>query len=240
MIATVIIKNPSHIKNEFRHERKRGLDAAKDSIYRESLRLKNLLRQEIKAGSPGGRPMAPLGAMALSAKKSRSSRSPLVRIAFMMRFFVFRRGATWYAKLGYVPKTGSGFGPKSSDISWGKILEKQAAGFSLEVTPRMRRKFIRLAMPTLGRWTGGGRSGGKEWKYKKSRAGRWQALGRSGSKMYVAKERSPFFVRKDTRLKIPARPFIEPFWTARRAQAMQNMRQNFRTNMKDKVLNGAI
>jgi len=238
MNATAVIKNPNHIKSAFKAERKRGLDAAKDSIYRESLRLKNLLRQEIKAGSPGGRAMAPLGAMALATKKGPSARKPLVRIAFMMRFFVFRRGGTWYAKLGYVPKTGSGFGPKSSSISWGKILEKQAAGFSLDVTPRMRRKFIRLAMPTLGRWTGGGRSGGKVSKYKKTRAGRWQALGRSGSKMYVETQKSPYFVRKDTRLKIPARPFIEPFWTARKAQAMQNMRQNFRNNMKDIVLNG--
>lgn len=238
MIATVTIKNPNHIKDAFSHERKRGLDAAKDAIYRESLRLKELLRKEIKAGSPGGRAMAPLGPMAISTKKGQSARKPLVRIAFMMRFFVFRRGGTWYAKLGYVPKTGSGFGPKSSSISWGKILEKQAEGFTLGITPRMRKKFVSMAMPSLGRWSGGGRSGARTWTYKKNRAGRWQALGRSGSKMYVEKQKSPFFVRKDTRMKIPSRPFIEPFWTARKTQAMQNMRQNFKNNMKDIVLNG--
>jgi hypothetical protein len=55
--------------------------------------------------------------------------------------------------------------------------------------------------------------------------------------MYVEKAKSPFFVRRSSTLKIPARPIIEPFWSAHKSQAMQNLRKNFRDAMKAKVLN---
>lgn len=237
-MITVTIKNPSHIKTAFKRERSRGLDAARESIYRESIRLRVLLRKEIKAGSPGGQSFASLGQMSTQTKRGASARKPLIRLAFMMSFEVFKRASTWYAKLGYVPKSGKpGYNPKGSRISWGKILEHQARGFALAVTPRMRKKFIRMAMGSLGRWSGTGRSGGKTFAYKKQRMGSWQKAGRSGARMYVAAAKSPFFVRRDTKLKIPARPIIEPFWRVRKNQAMENMRKTFKGVMRAKVLN---
>lgn len=236
-MITATIKNPSHVKFALRREKQRGVDAAKHAIYKESLRLKNLLRSEIKSGAPGGKVFAPLGPMALSGRRSAAARKPLIRLAYMMRFFVFRKGSVWHARLGYVPKTGASGVPRGSRIPWQKILEHQARGFSLDVTPAMRRKFVRMAMPTLGRWTSHGRGNAKTWSYKKRRAGSWQKAGRSGGRMFVEKAKSPFFVRRDTKLRIPARPVIVPFWAARKAQAMQNMKQNFRAAMKDKILN---
>jgi hypothetical protein len=236
-VITVTIKNPNHVKQALRQEKQRGIDAAKSSIFQESVRLKGLLRKEIKAGAPGGRVMLPLGPMAAATKKGASARKPLVRLAYMMRFTVFKKVSTWYARLGYVPKRGGNYFPKGSKISWGKILEHQAAGFALSVTPRMRKKFVSMAMGSLGGWKGGGRSGGKTWVYKKQRKGSWQKSGRSGAKMYVEKAKSPFFVRRSSTLKIPARPIIEPFWSAHKSQAMQNLRKNFRDAMKAKVLN---
>jgi hypothetical protein len=235
----VEIKNPSHVKLALRREKERGVDAAKDALFKESLRLKKLLRSELNAGAPGGKPFAPLGPMALSGRRSAAARKPLIRLAYMMRFYVFRKNQVWHARLGYVPKTGAPGGPKDSRISWEKILEAQAKGFSLDVTPAMRRKFVRMAMPSFGRWTSHGRGNAMTWSYKKRRAGSWQKAGRSGGKMFVAraKSKSPFFVRRDTKLRIPARPVIVPFWEARKAQAMQNIKRNFKRAMRDRVLN---
>lgn len=240
MIPIATIKNPDHILTIFKHENKRGRNAAYDAIFRESLRLKNLLRKQIKAGAPGGKMMAPLGPMARMTTKGSSFRKPLFKIAYMMRFYVFWRHNALMAKLGHVPKKGAPDRPKDSKISWDEILSFHARGFYLDVTPKMRKKFIRMAMPSLGRWTGGGRSGGKSFVRKKKRKGTWQKTGRSGSKMYVQneKQKSPFFVRKNTRLKIPSRPFIEPFWALVKDKAMQNIKQNFSKNMKDIRLNG--
>lgn len=245
-MITVTIKNPNHITNALGKEKKHGIDAGRSAIRKESYRLQKLLQKEIKAGAPGGRTMAALGAMARETKRGASDRQPMARMRHMMKYDLVKRGSIWYAKLGYIPglKGTKNISPKGTKISWGRIMELHESGVSIKVTDKMRRKFLSNALGSQGKWQGGGRSGGKVFVKTKTRKGTWTRAGRSGGRVFTqsVKKVSPYFVRKATMLKIPSRPIIYPFWQSHKSKAMDNIRRNFRRIMgseKRRMLNQA-
>lgn len=230
-MITATIKNPDHVKAALAREKKYGMDASKSAITQESARLKKLLQKEMKEGSPGGRTMTHLGAMALDKKRAAVDRNPLARLRHMMGYDLNKRGSVWLAKLGlsaYKSKGGSVF-PKGGKISWGRIMELQQLGVSIKVTDRMRRKFLSRALGSQGKWQSRGRSGGQVFVKARQRKGTWTKTGRSGGRVFTqaVKQVSPYFVRKESMLKIPARPIIKPFWEAHKSEAMQNLQRNF-------------
>lgn len=243
-MITAVIKNPNHVMSVLEKEKQYGVQASKSAIKQESARLKKLLQKEIKEGSPGGRSMAHLGAMAMETKRSASDRNPLARLRHMMGYDLNKQGSTWFAKLGLTPyksKSGSVF-PKGAKISWARIMELQQAGVSIKVTDKMRRKFLSRAIGSQGKWQGGGRSGGTTFVKTKTRKGTWSRAGRSGGRVFTqnVKKISPYFIRKTGMLKIPGRPIIVPFWAAHKSEAMQNLQRNFKRIMggqKRRVLN---
>lgn len=96
-------------------------------------------------------------------------------------------------------------GPKVSK-SWKRLAEMHQEGFTRHITQKQRRYF---------RIVGG------------------QIKGKRGRKARLASQ--VFFLRPETtQFKTPARPILDPFWKAHKAQAMRNIERNWRLKMAGK------
>ena len=119
---------------------KKRIKTAEVATRVEGYRLMNLLKKEIRQGSPGGRKMAPLTYMArrwshakgVSPKSMRADK-PLARMAIAIRYNVTRN--PFMMEIGFV-------GRKVSK-SWKRLAQKHQEGFTATMKPERRAEFVR-------------------------------------------------------------------------------------------------
>lgn len=164
--------------------------AAEISAKVEGFRLKEILQKEIEAGAPGGRQFDPLSEIARRMRRP-MNRTPLRRLAKIVRIAYGKDGGKYTVKLGFVdPYKGT----SSLSKSWKRIAERQQAGFTHRITG-VRRRAILLTAYGMGK---------------------------------RARGRKYLFLKKATQdFKTPARPIIDPFWAAHKAEADRNIQRNF-------------
>ena len=205
MISKLVVKNLREFRRDLDTANNDRVKAAQTAARVEAYRLRNLLKQELRQGKPGGQTLAPLSEIARRnlgkfSKSLRKKDRPLIKsrdmsLADIIRYRTEKTGKDrMVISVGFVdPNTGT---PLSK--SWKRLAEKHQEGFETPVSDKLRR--------LLRNW-GAGLS-------KRSPA------------------RKMFFLKQSTtRLKTPARPIIEPFWEAHQAEAQRNIAQNFARKM---------
>ena len=205
------IKNATAVKRQV----KRKLDVvqkAEDTAVRvEAYRLMKLLRKEIRAGAPGGRRLAPLSIIRRTqgAYKRGGLRTdrPLIAMARAVGYETIKRSPV-ELKFGFV-------GPASS-TTWRRLVKMHAEGFTKSpddpvASASGRTLYGGTIRESLAFW---GSQLGSQFARSRSR------------------RRNVFFLRRAThQLRTPARPIMEPFWAAHRAEALRNIRANFKRKL---------
>jgi len=176
--------------------------ASRIGIRVEANRLRLRLKEEIKAGAPGGQSFAPLSIIARRmATRAGVERRPLARLAIPVRYWEQSNAEIQQVIVGFTGGKvlnikGDMWESNQLSKSWTRLAIIHQDGFSKEI-PDLGRSLLR-------------RLGGK--------------LKKQG----WADEARFYFLRKTTKqMKVPARPIINPFWAAHEAEAIANIRQNF-------------
>jgi hypothetical protein len=198
-MANFIIKNLKEFQRSLEQAEKARIKAAQTAVKVEGFRLSKVLKQEIKAGAPGGRPFSPLSAIASMRRYGAGKRKPaLFRMAVPVRYRVQYEGNNMTVQIGYVdPSKGARISK-----SWVRLAQLHQAGGKLPVTEDMRK-----ALAAIGA------------RMKKRKINRSKA--------------NVFFLKPTTtQVDIPARPIIDPFWDAHKAEAEHNIALNFYRKMR--------
>jgi len=131
----VVTKGFTQLEKAYKAEGKRQEKALNTAIKVEGFRLMRLLKQQIRAGAPGGRKFDSLTYLsrAWSGKGKRlGSNKPLRRLAIAVRYWV-KDQRPFDMRIGWV-------GPKTSR-SWKRIAQKQQEGFEHDISEARRRYF---------------------------------------------------------------------------------------------------
>jgi len=166
----------------------------------EGYELKGALKKEIYEGAPGGKRFQPLSIIA--AHRRTKTTVPLIRLGGLAKYRVVH-DPFFDVKVGWG-------GLSSFGSSWKKIARQQQEGFSAPVTPRMKSFLIKE---------------GHRFGRNRRVSGRFLRDLRHNQHLKIR----PFFLRKTTtRINIPARPIIEPFWNAHKAASIRHIKENWR------------
>lgn len=202
-LAKLVVKNMAGFRRELRAADKRRVKSAETSVKVEGFRLMQVLKKELRAGSPGGRASRPLRNITHGLRRRKSN--PLARFAKAVRYHTSGTGSGLTVEVGFLTWRVPGaranttkLSSKSSGTTWRKKADVTQRGTTLNADD-YRQYFIRF-----------GNSLGKRSKYRRF-----------------------FFLKKTTKtLKIPARPMIDPFWARHKAEAAANIRRNFKLKMQ--------
>jgi len=123
-----------HLQKTLKTESKRQEKALNTAVKVEGFRLMRLLKQQIKAGAPGGKRFESLSYLSRLWVGTRlQPNKPLRRLAIAIRYHV-KDKSPFDMRIGWV-------GPKTSK-SWKRIAKLQQEGFTRPITPFMRRRII--------------------------------------------------------------------------------------------------
>lgn len=191
--------------------------AAQTAVRVEGFRLKKVLAAEIRAGSPGGAKFKALSVIAKKLGRGAESRTPLKRLASVVRYWVEQTASRYSVSVGYQdrPVVNSAGGVSRNNQlsrSWLGIVRSNIEGGSFDPG-----KFDRNVNPY-------------------TRSDRTtiliSAFGGSRGRKKLLPGRSQLLLRKSTsRLRIPARPIIDPFWSKHQREAMAQIERNFMAKM---------
>lgn len=195
-------------------EQEKAQKAFHTAMKVEGFRLRSVMREEIEAGAPGGRPFKPLRVIS----GGRTGRiKPLRRLKRLVRYKA-RRGRAPMVEVGFIPEliTRGGWG-HGKYSTWPQIIRAQQTGFTISAGQVIRP--IKRAARRGGQYTGNFRT----WAIRRG--------------IYLKKRGDPFaryyFIRKSTTtFHIPPRPIIEPFWRAHQDEAWRNIRANWKRKMR--------
>ena len=199
--------------------KERMLKAQNTAVRVEGFRLMRQLREEIKAGAPGGQRFAPLSIIQRTMMGiykrwdevgNLRANNPLYRFGSRIGYEVLDK-SPYVLKIGFV-------GPASSS-TWRKMAQKHQRGFTTSAdAPYFRRTRRNVTIRELF-----AREGAKV---------NYKIYG--GAKTL---RRKVFFLRASTTtLRTPARPMIDPFWRANRAEALRNILDNTRRKMRGEYI----
>jgi hypothetical protein len=132
--AKIIIRDLDKTVKEINAEEARTKKAAETAVKVEGYRLMKLLKEEIKAGAPGGREFSPLTEIAKRTGSSQN-RKPLSRLAIPVRYKTTRNNNRFEFNLGFIAE--------KTSKSWMKIAGLQTEGGSIPVDDETRR-YIKL------------------------------------------------------------------------------------------------
>lgn len=141
----VVEKGFTNIERTMKAESARQEKALNTAVKVEGFRLMRLLKQQIRAGAPGGRKFEPLTFLARrwGSKGNRlRANKPLRRLAVAVRYWVKDR-KPFDMRIGWT-------GPRTSK-SWKRIARLQQEGFARPVSEKRRRSFARLGEPMSAR-----------------------------------------------------------------------------------------
>lgn len=202
------VRGLSKLRKDLRAESKRQKKALDTAIKVEGFRLRKLLIKEIKAGAPGGRRFRGMRAISRWGGDRFTPNKPLANKGIWKMVGGAKwRGWSMADVVRYDYPDGPGF---QMAIGW--------------TGPQVSKSWKRLALAQQEGLTVSIPS----WKRK--------FLAQSGGRMGKrSRNQKFFFLRKATRrFEIPARPVIDPFWSAHKTKAMSQIRHNFRQKLRGK------
>ncbi len=132
----------AHLQKQLKADRKNEIKALETAIRVEGFRLRKLLKQEIRAGDPGGRQFAPLS---MIARRLNRTSKPLRKLANSVKYQVNK--TPFSLALGW---------PGNAGKTWRRIALAQQEGYEFSPSPGKVRFF---------RWAGSKLS--KRSKYRK-------------------------------------------------------------------------
>lgn len=191
-----------------RDNRQRAKKAEETAVKVEGFRLKNLLQKELRKGAPGGRPFKPLTSIARRLERTIQVAGGRTRRQTPNRNPLARlgHGVRYNIRTGPAFKMLVGFvQPTHGPHTVSKSWRR--------IAKIHQEGFDRTVTPALRR-----------------------LVVRRGTELgTVEGGNTPFFLRRRTnRFQSPARPIIDPFWTAHANQAAKNINKNFRLKMAGK------
>lgn len=208
--ARLIERNTAKFRRELEQEDKVRKKAAVTSAKVEAFRLRNVLKDEIRQGAPGGRRFAPLGEIRKAARRP-SDQTPLRRMAMGVRYQVWPGGNQ--VSVGFM---GLSLGLGRSAGTWSRLAAKHQEGFVVDAGDGdLDRTSDTMSVRSRLRKRG-------------------QALSKSRSPRLNAAARFHFLKDSTSLLHVPARPIIDPFWDAHRHETARNIEKNFNRKMQGK------
>lgn len=204
MIAKMVLANMQQFRRELEQADKNRRKAATIAARVEAFRLRNVLKKELRSGSPGGHPLPELRKITTSGR----NRRPLARLAKAVRYWQHGIDGQAIISIGFNDGAVAGMSGRATrgnqlSKSWVRIAFRQQEGY--ETDPD--------APTSIGSST--------------------RKLLRNIGKDMPKRVRQFYFLRKSTtRLRTPARPIIDPFWRAHAAEASRNILANFARKMR--------
>lgn len=208
-MITATVKGLSKLQKAVKAESKRQNKALERAIRVEGYRIRKEMKEEMRAGAPGGQRFAPLSFIARRASARPRPNNPLT--AKTDPWGIGHGGYSMANAIRYGVKSRSPFslaiGWTDADVagryklseSWKRLARIHQKGFTRGVTEFQRR------------WL----------------ANRGAALGT------IEGGRTPFFLKKSTRyFHTPARPVIDPYWRKHKGESLRNIRSNFLRKLK--------
>jgi len=203
--ADLIWRNALQVKKDLDAVEKKRVKAAEVSARVEGFRLSRKLKAEVKEARPGGTRLTPLSQIARrtkTGKRKKNARKPLASMAHLVRYKATRESGKFNVAVGFV-------NPKMNSRSWKQLVTlHQEGGASILYGGSRSALGVRLAR-IGGRLKKAGDPDARFF-FLKRKAGR--GLGSSGPQL-------------------PARPEIDPFWKANKAEARRNITTNWERKM---------
>jgi len=150
MSTNFIVKNLKEFQKALEQADKDRIKAAQTAVKVEAHRLMKGLREEIKAGAPGGKPFSPLSLIAQARKGKKAAKTPLARMAPLVRYGTKQTENGMTVSVGF--QTYGTFSPR-----WLYLVEQHQKGFTRPVTDKMREALI-----AMGARLGRSRTAGKK------------------------------------------------------------------------------
>jgi hypothetical protein len=177
--------------------------ALKTAIKVEGFRQLRQLREEIRAGRPGGRPYAAqLSEIARRTKTGREKKNqiPLYKLARLLRYQVeYGRDGDISLSFGFVNSPG-----RPLTGSWKSLLIKHQEG--TDVLHRGSRTELGRRFARIG--------------------GRLKKKNDPDAKFFFLRKTT------GRRIDLPKRPMIDPYWNTHKDEALVNIRKNFARKMR--------
>lgn len=152
------VRNGSDFRQAMGREREKIRKAAIDATKVEGYRLMRLMKDEIRAGAPGGQAFAPLSVLRLGKG---SGRKALSRLAIAPRYMALGQGETTKVMVGFLTikssktwvniakKHQEGFEVDADKLQWGATtLRKQFARRGAKIKDESIRKYFFLRRST--------------------------------------------------------------------------------------------
>ncbi len=209
--ARLVVRNMNQFRKELDSADKSRVKAGQTAAKVEGFRLKKVLAKELRSGSPGGRQLQPLRRLTTGARK----RNPLARFAKAVRYRGSGSGKNYTVEVGFLTWRSIGTNDNgkaydhesrnSSGSTWRRRASMQQHGYS----------FSADAISPIGS------------TYRRL----FRRIGQTYGKLSAVKKY--FFLKKSTKnLVVPARPMIDPFWSAHKTEASRNILNNFKRKMQ--------
>ena len=211
--ARLVTRNMDQFQRELESDDKARVKAGQTSAKVEGFRLHKVLKKELRSGAPGGRRLQPLRRISTGGRK----RNPMSRFAKAVRYRASEAVGNFAVQIGFlnwrVPgesKNPDGtpymrLSRRASGTNWIKKADMHQRGFSFSADKRS----------PIGS------------TYRQL----FRRIGSSYGKRSLI--RRFFFLKKSTKdLVVPARPMIDPFWTAHQLEASRNIISNFKRKMQ--------
>lgn len=209
---TATAKGLAELDRTLAAEKRRQERALQTAVRVRGYKLMMQLRREIRSGAPGGQRFAPLS-MIRRVERARFSKTgrlgankPLAPLAKAVGYQVQRQPV-------YGVKIGFGVGRGLDSVTWRRLALMHQQGFETSVdTPAFRGLSVSI----------------EKYFRRMGSAVDYKTFGKRKSA-----RRKFFFLKKSTRtLKTPARPIIDPFIRANRADALRKIQRDFRAKMR--------
>ena len=204
--TSFIIKNMFEFKKALNAEDKRRVKAGETAVKVEGFRLMKILKAQIKAGLPGGRPLSPLSEIAKKKTRGRNKK-PLAKLATPIRYAAKKIGKNLVVSVGFIDP-GKG---RPISKSWKKIAKFLQEGGRVDIG--------KLQRPIM--------------KYRPTGENLKTGLIKMGIRLKKRKNtKAKYFFVKGRSINVPKRPIIEPFWKAHTNEAERNVILNFERKMR--------
>ena len=130
-MLNVTVKGLSRLQKNLKAESKRQNKALETAVKVEGFRLMRTLKKQIRSGNPGGSQFDPLS---MIRRKMKRSKKPLNTMTKAVRYNV--TSTPFQMAIGWT-------GPRVSK-RWKALAEMHQEGFTVPVTDKLRKKFIRV------------------------------------------------------------------------------------------------
>lgn len=200
-MLTMTIKGVRQLNRDLGAETKRQKKALNTALRVEGYRRLRELRDEIRAGRPGGHPYAAaLSKLAgrTKAGRLRKNQAPLYRIARMLRYDIVYKNGDLSFSFGFMDR-----GRRPISSTYKQMLQKHQEG--IDVLYRGSRAELGIRFARIGA------------KLKKK--------GDPDARYFFLRKTT------GRKIDLPKRPVVNPFWEEKRGDAIASIRRNFRRKL---------